>query len=1244
MKRIFLFSLLLTLSFNLIEAQSPKREFRATWLTTVWQIDWPKTSGATNQKNEMITLLDQLKDNNLNAICFQVRGRCDAFYDSAYEPWSSDLGNGRGTYPGYDPLQFVIDEAHARGIEVHAWLNPYRYESQIGTWTSTTLKGNYRYSHPGWLLDYTSSSMSILNPGIPEVRQRISDVVADILNKYDVDGIVFDDYFYVSGTSDTMDQAQYSAYNPKGLSRANWRRDNVNQMIKDVYDRIQSIKPYVTFGVSPAGVAKLGAGPAGLTTVGCTCSDWQYNDIYSDPCAWLSQGSLDYISPQIYWNLSHSTNPYNTLCKWWSDAAKQFGKHFYSSHSSSNYGATEMNDQIASNRTYTQNSAPGSIFYNTTGLKGSLSSIKSSRFTHKALAPAIDWKAHPAYGNVSCITRSGTTLSWNAVPGVSGGARYTVYGVPTSVSNPVNACSTSSYLLGISYTNSYTLPSSYTSGYNFVVGLLDRYGNEYIVADACDSGNPTTPVISSPANNSSVSSTVTVAWNTDTRATRGYSVERSTSSTFSSPTTNTVSAGTYQITYSGLTAGTTYYVRVRANYGTSSYTGWSSTLQFTVVASPTVPVISSPANNSTLSSPVTVIWNSQTAATGGFTVERSTSSGFSSPTTNTVSAGTYQITYSGLTAGTYYVRVRANYGTSDYTGWSSTLQFTILPTGTPSVPVIIFPVTGTTTGSTGTITWNPEPAATGFRVELSTSSNFSSIASSGTMGAGVYQATYSGLSNNRLYYVRVRANYGASSYTAWSVVQSFTVSTSTTPATPSITSPTSGSTVDSPVTVKWNPDTRATRGYSVERSTSSNFSNSTTNTVSAGTYQITYSGLTAGQRYYVRLRALYGSSSQTSASSASNFTVSSFTPLKLVIGQGANAPYTPLLALPPTVNVGDEVYLGIDSKNGVGTPSWVSRYQCTLTSSDPSVATITEEGGINAHKAGTTTLKAVRHTGGSGEGTIVFTVLPIDEPPTLGPLTLVVREAQDANAPAISSLSANKKGYLYIYDSDVKPVSPTDCNVTSTNTAVATINASGEISGVSAGTTTIKAVRKSDSSSNGEVELSVQAPVPPGITLNISSISTPNDPLPNEVDNNMIVYLWIVDNVSEEPVFRQDCVLTSSDPTVASIDQWGKITTSSSLRGSTTITAVRRVDNVTGTVALQVGKITGIITTQEDAIKIINTEAGIDVQFEGSANIELYTVSGVLIDKAQAFQSYSRRLAKGVYILRVNEQTKKFIK
>ena len=203
MKRLK-FILLFFISSITLFGQAPKREMRATWLATVWQIDWPAsvivTTGNTAQiaaqKNMMIQILDSLVSANMNAVCFQVRSRCDAMYNSAYEPWSTDLVATRGQNPGYDPLQFVIDEGHKRGIEVHAWLNPYRYETANGQWTGQA--GDYRTAHPDWILSYPSGTC-ILDPGRPEVVKRIKQVVGDIIQKYDVDGILFDDYFYAYG-------------------------------------------------------------------------------------------------------------------------------------------------------------------------------------------------------------------------------------------------------------------------------------------------------------------------------------------------------------------------------------------------------------------------------------------------------------------------------------------------------------------------------------------------------------------------------------------------------------------------------------------------------------------------------------------------------------------------------------------------------------------------------------------------------------------------------------------------------------------------------------------------------------------------------------------------------------------------------------------------------------------------------------------------------------------------------------
>ena len=490
MKRIFQIAILLMIGTGYSMAQSPKREVRATWLTTVYQLDWPKTTvpaatgtnepqreAARNvQKSGLITILDKLQNANFNTVFFQVRGMSDAFYNSKYEPWSQELSSVRGADPGWDPLAFIIEEGHARGLEVHAWINPYRYSS------SETRHGNlptdYTTTHPEWLLDYGSFT-KILNPGMPEVRQQICNVVGDIVSNYDVDGILFDDYFYVSGTTVALDNVQFQAYNPNSLSREDWRRNNVNQMVKDVYQKINSIKPYVTFGISPAGVAASSAAVAAKYGVAPapTGSDWQYNGIYSDPLAWLNDGSIDYISPQLYWTINHATNDFSKLSPWWSKIANHFGRYYYSSNESS-FSATELTNEVNINRDADLNGTPGSVYFRTNNLaSATMTALKTNVYTTPTLSAAYGWKMYTAQNLVEDLSLSGQTLTWNYADNL---VRYSIYAVPNANRNDADAFTSAKYLLGVSYAKNYTLPSIYNaSTHKIAVAVYDRYGNEF---------------------------------------------------------------------------------------------------------------------------------------------------------------------------------------------------------------------------------------------------------------------------------------------------------------------------------------------------------------------------------------------------------------------------------------------------------------------------------------------------------------------------------------------------------------------------------------------------------------------------------------------------------------------------------------------------------------------------------------------------------------------------------------------
>ena len=470
-----------------------KREVRSVWMATVWALDWPSsTSSTTAQKNEMFKYLDVLQKNNFNAVYFQVRTMSDAFYKSSYEPWSSYLTGTRGKDPGWDPLAFVVEECHKRGMECHAWVNPYRF-STGSNWSTAQ---DQALKSAGMLLAYTKSdgkTTTILNPGLESVRKRIVDVCKEIISNYDVDGLVFDDYFYPEGIPVTSSAGDYDLWQKSGASMTfgDWRRNNVNQMVADVYKMVQQQKPYVRFGISPAGAACTSAAVAAKHGIDrCpVASDWQYDGIFSDPVAWLEAGTIDYISPQLYWKTNHKTNPFGPMTKWWSYVAKHFGRHHYASHSISFLNSSnttgdweEIGKQVQFSRDYTENEAPGAVFYSAAYVTGKKQSgfgewLQVNKFQNKALTPAIDWKKSDLEKvQVSALSKRATVLSWAGVDNV----RYSVYAVPESVNvETLDSNIPAEYLLGVSYKTTYTMPDDKKSGYNYAVCVLDRYGNEY---------------------------------------------------------------------------------------------------------------------------------------------------------------------------------------------------------------------------------------------------------------------------------------------------------------------------------------------------------------------------------------------------------------------------------------------------------------------------------------------------------------------------------------------------------------------------------------------------------------------------------------------------------------------------------------------------------------------------------------------------------------------------------------------
>jgi uncharacterized lipoprotein YddW (UPF0748 family) len=434
---IFSFSFLTVFSSYSTE---PGRELRAVWLTSVYNIDWPHSTSvsATVQKERLITLLNELHAAHFNAVMFQVRPNADALYKSAHEPWSRWITGTRGQEPSYDPLAFLIQEANKRGMEVHAWLNPYRYENTAGEYAGRP--GDYSVTHPELIINYNGKTY--FDPGIPATTELIKKIVTDLISNYDLDGVIFDDYFYPSNLPNSYDQKTYDTYATQEfvgqwyatLTRGNFRRASVNNMIREVHQTIKTIDRSVVFGVSPAGIYSTQASAAtqwGTTLpAGITGND-NYNAINCDPLAWLRDQSLDYISPQLYWQIGGSQD-FIALTQWWAKEAKRHGRHHYPSLASYrlassktdagwtaseaqatypvapdlydtpankdekfNWPLSEIGNQIIANRENPHNLAQGVIFYNTRSVvistKNLAQYLADDLYSGKTIFPVLDW-------------------------------------------------------------------------------------------------------------------------------------------------------------------------------------------------------------------------------------------------------------------------------------------------------------------------------------------------------------------------------------------------------------------------------------------------------------------------------------------------------------------------------------------------------------------------------------------------------------------------------------------------------------------------------------------------------------------------------------------------------------------------------------------------------------------------------------------------------------------------------------
>ena len=397
------------------------REFRGVWIATVANIDWPSKPGlsAAQQKAELLTLLNRAADLKLNAVVFQVRPACDAMYPSQIEPWSEYLTGamGKPPEPFYDPLAFAVEEAHKRGMELHAWFNPYRalHFSHIGNISPNHISKTHRelvrsYGQYLWL-----------DPGEREVQEYSLRVVMDVVKRYDIDGVQFDDYFYPDPTGvnrDFPDDASWKKYGVHGkLNRGDWRRENINAFLSRVYASIKSAKPWVKFGIAPFGIWRPGA-PAGITGFD------PYDKLYADSRKWLVNGWVDYFSPQLYWPIEQKEQSYPALLNWWTQQ-NSLHRHLWPGLSASAAFAKNWNPSEIPNQIHMERNEPGDngyLIYSASVLladnprANSLQrELETKLNAQPALIPASPWLGSnaPAKPNLSAVFSNPVRLQWS---------------------------------------------------------------------------------------------------------------------------------------------------------------------------------------------------------------------------------------------------------------------------------------------------------------------------------------------------------------------------------------------------------------------------------------------------------------------------------------------------------------------------------------------------------------------------------------------------------------------------------------------------------------------------------------------------------------------------------------------------------------------------------------------------------------------------------------------------------------
>lgn len=736
------------------------REHRSVWMTA-YLGDWPtsaitKTNASVHKRN-LGTALDKLKASGINVIYYHVRSHCDAYYNSKYEPWSKYVSGTRGVAPAFDPFDLLIQEAHERGIEIYAWLNPYRY---CGVYTNGESELDYENTHPEWLI-VQQGKETILNPALEEVKQRICDVITDIIDKYDIDGVIFDDYFYSNPTPNNLDADLYNAAkaaDPSVGTQIQWRVKNVNSMIERVAAAVKAARPYLPFGISPAGIAS----PAHVTSeygLQPISGEWQYNAIASDPLSWYKNQLIDFMAPQIYW-----PKRFDEVQTWWNIASRKFGRHLYSAVtlSEAQTYTVEFSREVEFSRDLLAPNTNGVSFFRYDNYVNTYFKAEGKGYDFNvymgqnalstpALMPLRPWNNVYAPAYITNLRREEGKLVWDAVEGM----RYTVYAFKAGEElKPYN-----SNLLQVRYTNDYTIPANLTDC-TFGVAVYDRYGNEYaMITEGATLGEAVAPVLNYPADGQAAAALFDFTWN-DTGC--DNILEVATDADFTNMIAMVPSAASSVPAYAvgDLEEGKTYYWRVRTN-GVNRKAGLSETRSF--VAS-TMSVTGPEGREVGLQPEVT--W---TPAYEGsqYTLEIATNSNFSEIVySTTTDATSHKLDDAGLYYGYhYYARVTA---TRDGHSATTPTHSFWTANGVPELPKFVTPAAdGATVYANECITVERPAGSTTMLVQIATTPDFSGRVYRRTLRDGETQTPVASsikvasknLVDGETYYVRVCARY-----------------------------------------------------------------------------------------------------------------------------------------------------------------------------------------------------------------------------------------------------------------------------------------------------------------------------------------------------------------------------------------------------------------------------------------------------------------------------------------------------